>query len=348
MNNQVAYVKSPGSPANEFTDRYANAGDGVTGRGVIVKNDREPSIRKKEGVMMLSWLNKTMVLIGSVVGTCLAQGPPIGWPPPLPDSIPVKFLPGVVTATALDFATTFSSDGKTVFFCRGAKGAWQIYQLALRDVGRLKPELVPFSDRRYSQADPFMTNEGTLYFISNRPSHTLGAHLDYNIWRTKRLKRNRWSPPEFIKELNSDSTEYYVSVAKNGNLYFASNRPGGSGGLDLYVSQLINGQYTPPDNLGPSINTTGDEHDPLIVGQEDYLVFTSDRPEGYGEADLYFSKKTAGGWSMPQNMGGRINTATYEYCPSFSPDGRYFFFSSELTIKWLEANYLPFQRTQSP
>ncbi|ASZ11709.1 PD40 domain-containing protein [Chitinophaga pendula] len=275
------------------------------------------------------------------IGTCHPSRQ-IAYPMPRPDSIPMRFLPEVIPADKLHFCTAFSADGKKVFFCRGERGVWQIYELALGESGKSIPRLAPFSEASYSQADPFVTADGTLYFISNRPVNATDTIADYNIWRTRPEGEGKWSAPEYIEQVNSDSTEYYVSVARNGNLYFASNRRGGYGGLDLYVSEVVNGAFTTPKNLGAMVNTTGDEHDPLITAHEDYLVFTSDRPGGYGEADLYYAKQSGGQWSYPAHMSNRINTATYEYCPSFSPDGQYFYYSSELTIKWMESKYLPF------
>lgn len=275
------------------------------------------------------------------IGTC-HPGRQIAYPTPRPDSIPLRFLPEIIPADKLHFCTAFSADGKQVFFGRGEKGAWQLYALTLEDTGRTAPQLAPFCETGYSQADPFVTADGTLYFISNRPVHPADTLPDYNIWRTRPQGEGKWSAPEYIEAVNSDSTEYYVSVAGNGNLYFSSNRQGGFGGLDLYVSEFVNGVFTAPKNLGAPVNTPGDEHDPLITPNEDDLVFTSDRAGGYGQADLYYSRRSGGHWSIPENMGNRINTPTYEYCPNFSPDGKYFFYSSEFTIKWMESKYLPF------
>lgn len=265
------------------------------------------------------------------------------YPTPVPDSTALPFLPGVVSSDSLDFNSAFSADGKTYYFCRAKKGKWDIYQVSLITKDKYTVALAPFSEEQYSQADPFILSDGTIYYISNRPQNERDTLRDYDIWRVRPNSDGTWSLPENVEGVNSDSTEYYVSLAKNGNLYFASTRKGGYGGLDLYVSKLVNGKYTTPENLGASINTTTDEHDPLITPDEKSIIFTSyNRPNGYGEADLYYSQKKDRDWLPAANMGKRFNTPTYEYCSNFSPDGKYFFYSSEYNVKWIDSKYLPF------
>ncbi|HEY0652032.1 MAG TPA: hypothetical protein VGD65_02850, partial [Chryseosolibacter sp.] len=142
--------------------------------------------------------------------------------------------------------------------------------------------------------------------------------------------------------VNSDSSEYYVSFCANGNLYFGSSRPGGYGQEDIYVSHYVNGAYTNPENLGSKINSPQSEHDPCISPDERLIVFKSEnREDGFGEADLYFSTvDDKRSWNAAQNLGAEINTKSYEYCPYFSPDGKYFFFSSQCDIMWIDMQAL--------
>ena len=76
-------------------------------------------------------------------------------------------------------------------------------------------------------------------------------------------------------------------------MVFASNRPGGLGGYDLYYSILKNGKWGSPVNLGPRINTSSDEYRPVIGSYPEftnkYLMFSSNRPGGKGGFDLYFT-----------------------------------------------------------
>ncbi len=288
------------------------------------------------------------ILLILLEGSCAPEkNDAISYPTPLPDSVVLTFLPGVVSSDSLDFNSAFSPDGKTYYFCRAKKGKWDIYQVSLNPEQKYTIAMAPFSEAEYSQADPFILSDGTIYYISNRPKHESDTLRDYDIWRIHPNADGTWSAPENVEGVNSDSTEYYVSLAANGNLYLASTRKGGYGGLDLYVSKLVNGKYTSPENLGPSINTTTDEHDPLITPDEQSIIFTSyNRAGGYGEADLYYSQKDNHQWLTAKNMGRQFNTPTYEYCPNFSPDGKYFFYSSEYDVKWISTKYLPFSSAE--
>ncbi len=79
-------------------------------------------------------------------------------------------------------------------------------------------------------------------------------------------------------------------------MVFASDRPGGLGGFDLYYSRFSNGQWGTPVNFGPGINSSSDEYRPVISSDEEFtnnfMIFSSDRPGGKGGFDLYFTGVT--------------------------------------------------------
>jgi len=97
---------------------------------------------------------------------------------------------------------------------------------------------------------------------------------------------------------------------------------------DLYRSRLVNGEYGEPENLGAAINTDDyEEYAPFVDPDEDYLIFASNRPGGFGGNDLYISfQNPDGSWTEPRNMGDTINSGAGDTIPYVSPDGEYFFF----------------------
>ena len=113
-------------------------------------------------------------------------------------------------------------------------------------------------------------------------------------------------------------------------IFFMSDRDGGLGEDDIYISRFMNGNLTRAVNVGPSINTNLNEGDPFVSPDERYLIFCSrDRMDGFGNNDLYVSfRKQDGSWTTALNMGETINTPAEEVCPIVSHDGKYFFFSS--------------------
>ncbi|NSL86367.1 hypothetical protein ECE50_005980 [Chitinophaga sp. Mgbs1] len=267
---------------------------------------------------------------------------PFHYPSPLPDTAALRFLPGMVSADSLDFNSAFTRDGNTFYFGRTINRRWQILQCTWEGDRWSKPAPAPFTEPQYSQADPFVTKDGRIFFISTRPRDVQDTSRDYDIWFVRPLGNGKWSAPENVTAVNSDSTEYFVSLADNGNMYFSSYRKGGYGDDDLYVSRLVNGKYTTPENLGPAVNSAAMEHDPCISGDEKLLLFTAvDRPGGYGSADIFYTRRGKDGkWLPAQNAGGRVNTPTYEYCSYLTPDGRYYFFSSEEDVKWISTKGL--------
>ena len=89
-------------------------------------------------------------------------------------------------------------------------------------------------------------------------------------------------------------------------LYFSSNRPGGYGGFDIYVSYFKNDAWTYPENLGPKINTSGNEVTPFFDGEQ--LYYSSDYLKGLGGLDVFRSHVYEGNWQSPNNMGNGINS----------------------------------------
>ena len=115
------------------------------------------------------------------------------------------------------------------------------------------------------------------------------------------------------------------------DIYFASRRPGGFGGADIYVSHLqANGRWSDAENLGTSINTTGDEQCPFIHADNQTLYFTSNVLPGYGDEDLFVVRKSnTGSWEIPKNLGYPINTIDREGTLFIAADGKTAYYASD-------------------
>jgi Tol biopolymer transport system component len=267
----------------------------------------------------------------------------IPFPLPFPDSVAIAFLPGTVSSDSSDFGGTFSPDGKSFYFARSLNKKSKIYVTRYDGKTWTDAVLVDFTASDYAEADPCFAPDGRLYFISNRPVDSKDTTSDYNIWNVTLLPDSTWSEALNVEEVNSDSNEYYVSFSENENLYFASSRAGGFGEEDIYVSKKGDqGKYAAPENLGATINTLKSEYDPAISPKEDLLIFTSARRDDtFGGADLYYSKNNPSkAWQEAVHLNEKINTKSREYCPYFSPDGKFFFFSSEGDVKWIKRDAL--------
>ena len=148
---------------------------------------------------------------------------------------------------------------------------------------------------------------------------------------------NAWSVPENMGEvINSPSWDSQPSLSADGRtLYFVSNRSGGFGSRDIYVSQQNEaGEWQSPQNVGSSINTSFDDISPFIHPNGQRLYFATNGRLGFGGFDIYFSdKKSASEWLAPTNFGYPINTHDDEVSMFISSDGAKGYYSHEERTK---------------
>ncbi len=161
----------------------------------------------------------------------------------------------------------------------------------------------------------------TLYYAAEYNDIGYGR---YDIYKVSKIG-NGWSAPLNLgRNINSDFWESAPSISPDGqSLFFSSNKPGGMGGIDIYVSyKNKNGVWGKAFNLGPSINTTGDDQTPFIHADNRTLYFASNGWPGYGGTDLFVSyKKVDGKWSKPTNLGYPINTFDNEGSIAIASNG---------------------------
>ncbi len=196
---------------------------------------------------------------------------------------------------------------------------------------------------------PSVTPDGlTMYFISNR----VGGTGDFDLWRATRLTTSAsfGSPANLGDGVNTEFAETTPSVSLDGlSIYFASDRPGGNGALDLYVA--TRDQVTDTDgavvpfgnvsNLGSEINSEFNEHGVSISSDELSIYFASDRPGGLGGLDIFVATRdrkvdddgVAVAFENPVNLGAVVNSSADDAFPSISADGTTLFFSDYLTAR---------------
>ncbi len=257
------------------------------------------------------------------------KGPYLGQKPPGLE--PEIFAPGIVSTHAGEFGSTFSPNGKELYFAISGAPYTIIACVKLEDDKWTNPEIASFAGK-YSDWDFNFSPDGNkLYFTSNRPLSGAGSQIDNsNLWVVER-KGEEWSKPKSLGDgVNTDGSENYPSVTNDGTLYYFHSKKDENSNSDIYFSRLVEGKYVEPVQLGDTINSSYEEWDPFIAPDESYLIFCSvDRPEGLGDADLYISfRKEDGTWTKAVNMGEKINSRTREICPSITPDGKYLFFTS--------------------
>ncbi|MEB2776099.1 OmpA family protein [Algoriphagus sp. D3-2-R+10] len=131
--------------------------------------------------------------------------------------------------------------------------------------------------------------------------------------------------------VNEDETWWNSTPAFSADgaeLYFSSNRPGGFGGIDLYkATKLANGDFGNPVNLGPNINTPGNELFPRPMGDGKFF-FSSDGHPGYGKLDLFVAEKDESGNQVIKNLGENFNSTNDDFSLFFTEYPKAGFISS--------------------
>lgn len=204
-----------------------------------------------------------------------------------------------------NFNPLISADGKSfaymislkfydaVMFSRLVNGRWTAPV-------NITPEIQSDGDFYISS----LSADGKLLFLSKDDNINSDIYMStYNgeSW-SKTVKLN--------KNINTKYWESHAFLTEDGNqLVFASDRTGGFGGLDLYVSHKVNGDWGPAVNIGPEINTPFNEDRPFLINNGKTLFFSSQGHENIGGYDLFRSDlQTNGLWSKPKNLGYPINT----------------------------------------
>jgi Tol biopolymer transport system component len=257
-----------------------------------------------------------------------------------PVTQPSLFAPGVISTTDNnEFDLCFTPDGRTAYFTR-RKGEekQKIYRTVFQDGTWSSPQLASFSTDR--DETPFITPDGQrLYFGSEReiPGKPNLGGFDMNVWKVEK-KGDTWGAPEplpapvnYVQEEgeNWPSSNNNFLFTPDGKTHYFSIMNRGDIGINLYKTELVDGEFTPPQTIeGLFENDSLWKYSASISPDGQFLVFNSfEAPGGAGGEDLYVSRKTKEGWSKAVSMGNMINGPGEESSGRFSPDGRYFFFT---------------------
>lgn len=236
---------------------------------------------------------------------------------------------------AYEFSPTFTKDGLAFSSNRGkGKGdVWtggmaflNMYEATKTDTGFTEATELPGKINTKFHEGPVTFNKDftQIYFTRNlyiKGKKKTGEEdiVKLNIFSAT-LENGEWKD---VQNLPFNSKEYscgHPTLAADGKtLYFSSDMPGGYGGLDLYKAVWNDSSWTEPENLGPEVNTPGDEQFPFIH-QDGTLYFASNSYAGLGGLDIYYSTQKNGKWGDVTNMGYPINTSGDDFGLIFDED----------------------------
>ena len=258
-----------------------------------------------------------------LVGDHLGQKPPSGGAE--------RFALGIVSSIwGLHSTAVFSPDGKEVYWAPMMTFPGEIYSrgglLMMKRVnGRwTAPAWASFSGPDFDDDVPFFSTDGKrIFFISRRPLADKSDGEKERIWFADRTPAG-WSEPRPIDAaVNDQDMHWQFSLDRQGNLYLASQIPGGLGSSDIYCARSAGGKYGKPVNLGKPINSADGENTPFIAPDGSYLLFSR-------QYDLWVSfRGTDNTWSEPVKLGPEVNGPSIELCPVVTADSKYLFFLSQ-------------------
>lgn len=151
-----------------------------------------------------------------------------------------------------------------------------------------------------------------------------GGAGSYDVWVSKRTSKltGRWNTPE-PASFNSAQRDFDPAFSADGRfLYFCSNRPGGSGGDDIYRVTVMPEGFGQPEQIGAQINSAGNEWAPMLSPDGNMLLYSSNGRGGAGRFDLFSARLLASGtFTSASPLPGDINTAADEFDATFLADG---------------------------
>jgi len=187
-----------------------------------------------------------------------------------------------------------------LYFSHKIDGAWS------------KAEPIHALNTRDNEGAAAISGDGkTLVFTAcNRPEGMGSCDIFYSL-----LTDTGWTMAEPMPGINSEYWDSQPTLSPDGRaMIFSSKRPGGYGGRDLWLTvKNNNDRWIDPINLGPNVNSPGNEENPHLHTDEQTLYFTSDFWPGYGGRDLFMTHRQKGNqWEPPKNLGFPINSHDHE------------------------------------
>jgi outer membrane protein OmpA-like peptidoglycan-associated protein/tetratricopeptide (TPR) repeat protein len=225
------------------------------------------------------------------------------------------------------------NDSMLVFTRRGAFGKGEYFfqsnMLANHAFGKSESIKGSLNQEPMKGAITLSADGEWMIFAGNLTGKSFGSYDLYISYNTPQ----GWSDPENLGEnINTSAWESSPSLSPDNKvLYFASNRDNGFGGSDLYMSvRGSNGKWCKAINMGPLVNTPGDEQAPFIHADNQTLFFSSTGLPGYGGSDLFVMRKNPLGiWQSPENLGYPINTIENEGSLAVASDGETAYYASD-------------------
>jgi outer membrane protein OmpA-like peptidoglycan-associated protein len=254
-------------------------------------------------------------------------------------TLELRKLPEPINTSEFEYWPALSADDSILYFTRiepgiGMRKVEKIYS-AKRIDGGFETPLLEFEDQTnlVNRGAMSISADGKMLFYTacNQP----GGKGSCDIYMVVKMD-GKWSQPHNIgNPVNTAAWEAQPSVSADGRwLYFCSSRTGTLGGMDLWVSEILQPEknvfrFSEPVNLGEKVNTPFDDFSPFIHANGHTLYFASKGWPRFGQADLFLTELGEDQPKWPRNLGLGINTRADEFGFTISTTGAHAYFSTD-------------------
>ena len=229
--------------------------------------------------------------------------------------------PGVISTELPEFASAFSPDGDTIYFNRtpSDRSSIGLFYSVHTDSGWSESRPFP-PTQGITAIDPFLSSDGRRLFFATPRVREISGNESLSIWFVERT-HSGWSELQEIGEpINSDSTDYFLSLATDGTVAFSSTR---NRTLGIYISSPSPSGWSDPELL--TLEGAPDASNPLISPDGTLMVVSATSEDG--SSDLMVACRIEKGWSRPRALPDPVNSRFAEFAPAIAGD--YLYYTSE-------------------
>ena len=277
-------------------------------------------------------LSRVILIAIFAAGGCVLNLSAQEWVPPRPYEFDIQPVRGVNSAEN-DYAPTLSRAFETLWFCSYRRpvgyGNTDVYRSsALGNNGWGTPSNAGESwNLEDNEGALAISKDGTTAVIAMDERDGIG---DTDLWIADLEEDQLLNLRNMGKGVNSRYWDSQPTISGDGRtIYFASNRPGGYGGLDIWVTRRTESGWTTAVPLDSTINTSDNERSPYLIANNSVLYFSSDRSGGFGGEDFWMAIDDEGSWATPVNLGPGVNSSGNELFFHTPYGYDYFFFASD-------------------
>jgi outer membrane protein OmpA-like peptidoglycan-associated protein len=240
-------------------------------------------------------------------------------------SLPFNTRQSDICGVYLGTQVIFASNMRRGFFSKHVNWSngqlfYDLYSYSLSPAGKKsRPKAVKKLSGKFHDGPVTFASGDSTVFLTRSLTRKIKSTAVLTVWlelAQSQLANGKWTKPVSISEPGDYSTAHCALSPDGNTMVYASDRPGGQGGTDLYISRKSGQTWSSGVNLGAGINSIGNEMFP-VIHQDGTLWFSSDGYPGYGGIDIFYSEGTIGNWAKPLNAGYPLNSSSDDFGLSF-------------------------------